>query len=108
MRRWLSRYAAWLLLVLIIVVCFAGAWGISLAIPRPARDEFNVVGWEIEHLPGKWLYLTARFFRGGLSGAEEDERLGRFLMLTARIREQASLEDELEQRAELEELRRVR
>ena len=85
MRRWFARYEAWLLLFLIGGVCVAGAWIISLIIPPPAHDEFNVLRWEVRHLPGKWLYLTGRFFSGGLSSEEEAERLGRYLVLTARI-----------------------
>lgn len=86
MRRTLARYQAWPLLALTSIVCLAGAWAISLALPPPGRDEFNFVRWELRHLPGKWLYLTGRFFAGGLSPEEEDRRLGRFLVLSARIR----------------------
>ena len=102
MRRWFARYEAWLLLFLIGGVCVAGAWSISLIIPPPAHDEFNVLRWEVRHLPGKWLYLTGRFFSGGLSSEEEAERLGRYLVLTARI-------DSLERATPLDEqeLRRL-
>ena len=107
MRHWIARYQAWLLLGFIMAICFGGGWGISLAVPLPAHDEFNIVRWEAQHLPGKWLYLTNRFFGGRLSPEEEDQRLGRFLVLTARIRElgRAPAPDELEQRTELERLR---
>ncbi len=87
MRRTLARYEAWLLLALTSLVCLAAAWVISLAISLPSAEEFNFVRWELRHLPGKWLYLTGRFFDGGISSAEQDERLGRFLVLSARIRQ---------------------
>ncbi len=86
MRRTLDRHFRWLPSALTLALCLAAAWAISLAAPIPARDEFNVVRWELRHLPNKWLYLSGRFLRGGLSPSEEDERLGRYLVLTARIR----------------------
>ena len=98
MRHWIDRYHAWLLLFFITATCLGGAWGISFTIPLPAHDEFNIVRWEVRHLPGKWLYLTNRFFGGGLSPEEEEQRLGRFLVLTTRIRQmgRALPPDELE------------
>ncbi|MDZ4278096.1 MAG: hypothetical protein U1B78_03040, partial [Dehalococcoidia bacterium] len=87
MRQALARFHAWLYLALLVGACLLGAWAISLATPVPSTDEFNVIRWELTHLPNKWLYLTGRFLRGGLSPAEEDERLGRYLLLTARIRQ---------------------
>ena len=110
MRHLITRYQAWLLLFLITAICFGGALGISFAIPLPADDEFNIVRWEVRHLPGKWLYLTDRFFSGGLSPEEEEQRLGRFLVLTARIRQlgRALPPEELERSAELERLRHER
>ncbi|OGO51680.1 MAG: hypothetical protein A2148_09965 [Chloroflexi bacterium RBG_16_68_14] len=106
MRQTLARYQAWLVLALTSIVCLAGAWAISLALPPSGRDEFNFVRWEMRHLPGKWLYLTGRFFAGGLSPEEQDRRLGRFLVLSARIRR---LEHSVssENPAQLEELSRL-
>ncbi|MBI4571373.1 MAG: hypothetical protein HY723_05435 [Chloroflexi bacterium] len=86
MRHTLARYHAWLLLALVSFVCLAGAWAISTAVRLPAGDEFNFISWELRHLPGKWLYLTGRFFQGGLSREEQDERLGRYLLLTSQAR----------------------
>ena len=107
MRRITARSHAWLLLALIVIGCLAGAWVISLAIPLPARDEFNIVRWELRHLPGKWLYLTGRFFGDELSQAEGDERLGRFLVLSARIdRLERTLA--IDDPGQLEELARLR
>jgi hypothetical protein len=110
MRRFLARSQAWLIFVLTLLVCLAGAGAISLAAPLPADDEFDVVGWELRHVPGKWLYLTERFFGGRLSPAEEEERLGRFLRLTARISdlERSLASDEGQQIDELTLLRRER
>ena len=87
MRSLTARWGAWLLLVTIVSICLAGAWALSLATPLPADDEFNVLRWELEHVPNKWLYLTDRFFTGRLSSQEEDERLGRYLLLTTQIQQ---------------------
>ena len=110
MRRFLARSQAWLILALTLLVCLAGAGAISLAAPLPADDEFYIVGWELRHVPGKWLYLTERFFGGRLSPAEEEERLGRFLKLTAQIGdlERSLASDDAQQIDELALLRRER
>jgi hypothetical protein len=95
MRSLIARWGAWLLLVTIVSICLAGAWALSLATRLPADDEFNVLRWELEHVPNKWLYLTDRFFTGRLSSQEEDERLGRYLLLTAQIQQtERALADE--------------
>ncbi len=86
MRRTVARWEGWLFVALTMCVCLAGAWAISLAIPLPSPKEFNFGHWEMRHLPDKWVYLAGRRLRGGLSGEEEDERLGRYLVLSARIR----------------------
>ena len=85
--RWELWDRGWLLATLTAAACVLAGWAISLAIPIPDEDDFNVVSWEIRHIPGKWLYLTDEFINGGLSEAEEDERLGRFLLLAQRIQE---------------------
>ena len=110
MRRFLARSQVWLALVLTLLVCLAGAGAISLAAPLPADDEFDIVGWELRHVPGKWLYLAERFFGGRLSPAEEEERLGRFLKLTAQISdlERSLAGDDAQQIDELTLLRRER
>ncbi len=77
----------WLLATFTAVACLLGAWSISLAITIPDEDDFNVVYWEIRHIPGKWLYLTGEFINGELSEAEEDERIGQFLLVTQRVQE---------------------
>ena len=77
----------WLLASLTVAACLLGAWSISLAISIPDEDDFNVVYWEIRHIPGKWLYLTGEFINGELSEAQEDERLGQFLLVAQRIEE---------------------
>ena len=110
MRRLLARSHAWLIFVLTLLVCLTGAGAISLAAPLPADDEFDIVGWELRHLPGKWLYLTERFFGGRLSPEEEEERLWRFLQLTARISdlERSLASDDAQQIDKLTLLRRER
>jgi hypothetical protein len=75
----------WLFLLALVALCLGAAWAVSLATPLPSRDEFNVVRWELQHLPNKWLYLTSRTFRGKLPAAEEHERLGRYLELSLRV-----------------------
>src|SRR3990170_4935326 len=85
MRQQLARYHDWLLFAVTLAGALAGGWAISLAVPLPAAHEFNVIDWELRSLPNKWLYLTGRFFEGRLPPAEEDERLSRYLVLTARI-----------------------
>ena len=110
MRRTLARHQAWLLLALLSLVSLAGAWAISLAVPLPARTDFNIVRWELRHLPGKWLYLTGELFRRGLSPQEQDDRLGRFLLLSAELSrlQRASSSDDPAQREAVERLRRER
>ncbi|MGB2695868.1 MAG: hypothetical protein WBD55_11900 [Dehalococcoidia bacterium] len=82
----ISFRGAWLLLVLTLGLCVGVAWGVSLATPLPEQDTFNVLSWEAENLPNKWLYLAGRFFHGGLSSEEEDQRLGRYFLVGALMR----------------------
>ena len=105
LRRAIDRYQAWAAALLIGGLCFAGAWAIAARVALPADSDFNVLRWELRHIPDKWLYLTGRFFRGGLSPQEEDARLGRYLVLTARIED---LEREAEDGAPPAELVQVR
>jgi len=79
-------YSGWLLALAMPVICVLSAGAISIAVPIPDEDDFNVVSWELRHVPGKWLYLTGEFVGGGLSEGDEDERLQRFLLLTGKIR----------------------
>lgn len=69
----------------LVAVCLLVSWVTSLAVHLPSADDFNVVRWELLHVPNKWLYLGGRMFHGRLSHSEEDVRLGRFLALSARI-----------------------
>jgi hypothetical protein len=50
------------------------------------RNAYDIVGWELRHLPEKWLYKLATVFDGGRSRAEEDVLIGRYFELTADIR----------------------
>ena len=79
------RYQGWAAALLIAGLCLAGGWAIASSVSLPQGDEFNVLRFELRHAPDKWLYLTGRIFRGGLSPDEEDARLGRYLLLTAQI-----------------------
>ena len=85
MRRLTVRQRSWLYLLALVALCLGAAWSVSLAAELPARERFNVVSWELRHLPNKWLYLTGRQLRDGMTAAEEEERLGRYLDLTLRI-----------------------
>jgi len=87
MRAPTPRLHGWVLAGLVVAVCLGGSGAISLAVDLPARDEFNVARWELQHVPNKWLYLAGRVFGRGLSRSEEDERIARYLLLTARIAE---------------------
>ena len=50
------------------------------------RHAYDVLGWELRHLPQKWLYKLATAFDGGRSPADEDALLSRYFELTADIR----------------------
>ena len=67
--------------------CFLGSWALSLGVTMPERDGFNIVEWELRHVPGKWLYQAGRLFSDELSRAEKTERLAGFLLLSARVEE---------------------
>ena len=86
MSRLANRYSNWIFAFTMPVICLLSSGAAALAVPMPAEDDFNVVHWELRHIPGKWLYLTGQFFDGGLSREEEDERLRRFLLLSDQIR----------------------
>ncbi len=107
MRTFIARYEAWFLLALLPIICLASAWGVASAIPLPSDDDFDVVGWELRHLPNKWLYLAERSLGGGLSPEDEDQRLGRFLLLTARI-SRLERTSSAQDAAKIDELRRER
>ena len=81
-----NRYSGWILALSMPLICLLSAGAVSLAVPLPDDDDFNVVRWELRHIPGKWLYLTGQFFDGGLSREDADERLQRFFLLTDQIR----------------------
>ncbi len=69
------------------------------------RNAYDIVGWELRHLPEKWLYKLATVFDGGPSRAEEDVLIGRYFELTADIR---SLERDGSDADRLAEARRER
>lgn len=91
----LPRAGPWLALVLILALALGGATGITLAVDLPsAESDFNLAGWEVRHIGGKWLYRLARFFRGELSQEEKDAKLERFLALNAELAELERLLDQ--------------
>jgi hypothetical protein len=79
-RRWPSLLAAGA-----VAICLLASFAVSLVVPLPSADDFNVARWELQHVPNKWLYLGGRLLHGKLSTAEENERLARYLELSARI-----------------------
>jgi hypothetical protein len=50
------------------------------------RNAYDVLGWELRHLPEKWLYQIATAFDGSRSTADEDALLRRYFELAADIR----------------------
>ena len=52
------------------------------------RNAYDVLGWELRHLPEKWLYKLATVFDGDRSPAEEDALLRRYFELTSDVRSQ--------------------
>jgi hypothetical protein len=91
-RRLLAAYLG----LLAVLVAAAAAGGVLLfrdlssADPIDAvanRHAYDVLGWELRHLPQKWLYKLATAFDGGpTSGGEEDALLHRYFALTEHIR----------------------
>jgi hypothetical protein len=49
------------------------------------RHAYDVVGWELRHLPEKWAYKLAGLFEGGRSAAEDDAVLRRYFQLADEI-----------------------
>jgi hypothetical protein len=90
-----SRLVALLLVLGAVAAALAGGWLVTAAIDLPTGpDDYNLVQWEVRHLPNKWLYEIGTFLRGGPDEAEKTQRLERFLALNAEI---ASLEQEAAQ-----------
>ena len=91
MHRFLAIYLG-LLTVIVAAAVTGGALlfrDISSGDPIDAvanRNAYDIVGWELRHLPEKWLYKLATVFDGGRSRAEEDVLIGRYFELTADIR----------------------
>jgi hypothetical protein len=87
-----SRLLALLVLLSAVGAALAGGWLVTAAIDLPTGPEdYNLVQWEVRHLPNRWLYQIGILIRGGPDEAEKTQRLDRFLALYAEI---ASLEQE--------------
>jgi hypothetical protein len=87
-----SRLVALLILLVAVGAALAGGWLVTAAIDLPTGPEdYNLVQWEVRHLPNKWLYQIGTLLRGGPDQAEKTQRLERFLALNAEI---ASLEQQ--------------
>ena len=69
------------------------------------RNAYDIVGWELRHLPQKWLYKLATVFDDDRSRAEEDALIGRYFELTDDIR---SLERDGSEAERLAEAQRER
>jgi hypothetical protein len=88
----LSRSVALLVVLVAVGAALAGGWLVTAAIDLPTGPEdFNLVQWEVRHLPNKWLYEVGTLLRGGPNEEEKTQRLERFLALNAEI---ASLEQQ--------------
>lgn len=96
----------WTYAGLVVALCLGGSAAISVAVDLPKHDEFNVVRWELQHVPNKWLYLTGRLLGRELSRSEEDERLARYLEITGSIGELSG--DDTPDRAAIGRLRSQR
>ena len=72
-------------------------------------NAYNLVSWELRHLPGKWLYKLGHLF-DGRDRADEEESLRRYFTLTQEIQQMEQgpaanalrLEEAEDQRAALE------
>lgn len=91
MRRFLISYLA-LLTILVAVAVGGGLYVLRQTGPsgsiEAAADAhaYNLLGWEIRHLPGKWLYKLSHPFNGR-DQAQEEETLRRYFALTQEIEE---------------------
>ena len=50
------------------------------------RHAYDVLGWELRHLPQKWLYKLATAFDGGRSRDDQEPLISRYFELTGDIR----------------------
>ena len=91
----LNRFLAAYLASLALVIAAAATGGVLLfrelysGDPIDAvanRNAYDIVGWELRHLPEKWLYKLATVFDSDPSRAEEDALIDRYFELTAGIR----------------------
>ena len=90
-----SRLLALLVVIIAVGAALASGWLVTAAIDLPTgREDYNLVHWEVRHLPNKWLYRLGTLLRGGPDEEEKTRRLQRFLALNAEI---ASLEREAAQ-----------
>ncbi|MCH8346016.1 MAG: hypothetical protein IIC87_03685, partial [Chloroflexi bacterium] len=110
----LNRFLAAYLASLALVIAAAATGGVLLfrdlssGDPIDAvanRNAYDIVGWELRHLPEKWLYKLATVFDSDPSRAEEDALIDRYFELTADIR---SLERDGSGTERLAEARRER
>ncbi len=87
-----SRLVAFVVVLVAVGAALAGGWLVTAAIDLPTGPEdYNLVQWEVRHLPNKWLYQIGILVRGGPDEAEKTHRLERFLALNAEI---TSLEEQ--------------
>jgi hypothetical protein len=77
---------AFFVVLVALGAALAGGWLVTAAIDLPTGPEdYNLVQWEVRHLPNKWLYQIGILLRGGPDEAEKTHRLERFLALNAEI-----------------------
>jgi hypothetical protein len=81
-----SRLVALFVVLVAVGAALAGGWLITAAIDLPTGPEdYNLVQWEVRHLPNKWLYRVGTLLRGGPDEAEKTHDLERFLALNDEI-----------------------
>ncbi len=91
MRSVLASYLA-LLIVLAGLAVGGGFYVVRQTGPSDAveaaaeANSFNIVSWELRHLPGKWLYKLGHLF-DGRDQAQEEESLRRYFTLTQEIQQ---------------------
>ena len=120
--RWLRRGLAVVLLMLVLLVLGKGGHHLSPLDIAVAPHHFNLVTWEVTHLPGKWLHKLRTLLPGGsdtrgerLEKVEEFFRLGgeigNLRQDIARLSEQSNSDQDTEiaqLESQLEELLRRR
>ncbi|MFQ5471628.1 MAG: hypothetical protein ACE5FA_01915, partial [Dehalococcoidia bacterium] len=112
MSRWVAAYLATVgvlaaVVVAASIVLFIDSGPDDAAESAAEEHSYDIVTWEVRHMPQKWLYKIGSLFRGG-SDVSDEEALQRYFSLgetVLRLERDAPGSDELsEARAERSEL----